>query len=539
MTEIVKGKALRLSTEASTVPPGGTLPSLPLIDLMGILAEHADAMSYPPNPARFPRPRQLSDRMLVPRSHIVAGRWQPRTIFADPEITSLAESIQEVGIITPLIVFVNEAGRFELIAGERRLRAAEIVGLSMIPVEIREGTPAELEDLSVIDNLQRENLTPWEEGQAFERIISGRGWSEAELSRRMGKNRAYIQQRRALATATPELCQALAEDAISFGVARGIIAGSAGDLAVQKAGLKAVLADIKAGKSVKEDGARAATAKHVLEVHRAALESRGWKICTYLGGVSALVIYAQTERPRFVTEKELIDLATSGATPAAGDGPAPWDEDADTATVIRERGINLYQGVMAPWLYLVNTDKGSSKPQITFASGEDMPGHARAAQADIDALEARATAIGWQRRRVHSAVQFVKDGQKTSTVWDWPGQLKLLDELEAGTAVLIDRNRCPLCEGWLDEGPQMHLGGQVIHAACKEKAIAAERQAILAEPAQQNGVTIPPWVHHIPEDALRALVSFLSDNEWADNDITQVRVEFAEFIQIALDEYAA
>lgn len=538
---IKKGKAMRLSTAlpAPVLLPGGSIGPT---DLAAALEDHV-RVSLGQRPQHYNRPINLPDRFQAPIDSIVAGRWQPRTVFADPELGDLVESIAAHGVITPLLVFANETAQLELIAGERRLRAARLAGLASVPVQLVDGDPQKLHELSIVDNLQRENLKSWEEGAAFERMIAELGVSEAELARRMGKNRAYIQQRRALASAAPELCQALADESISFGIARGIIAGAGGDLAVQRAGVKAVLTELKAGKPVKEDSARALTAKQVLEVHRATLEGRGWKLCTYLGGISALVVWAPSERPRFLTEKELIDLAASGAAPAAGDGPAPWEEDSDLIVVFRERGISIYAGVLAPWIYLVNSDKGSTKPQITFCSGAEMPAHAKAAQADIDALEERVAALGWKRRRNGSAVQFVKDSQKTTSAWDWRGQLELAAQLEEGRATLVERDSCPQCQRWLDEGPTIYFGGRQVHTACKEAAIAAERQQILAQPAPHTvaaAVEVPNWLQHIPEDALRALVAFLTDGEYADeSSLEEIRVEFAAFLETAIQEYRA
>lgn len=237
-----------------TLLPGG---SMTLIDLFTGLEAHAERLGD--SPSFYSRVPGWPSRLLIPTSMIVAGRWQPRSVFVDAEINDLAESIGQMGIINPLMVFVSEYGKFELIAGERRLRAAAIAGLNMVPVEVVEGTPAQLEDLSVIDNIQRQNLTAWDEGAAFEKMITGQKISEAELARRMGKNRAYIQQRRALASAAPTLIKALSDpdSRMTFAMARGIIAGAgASNVAGQSAGVAAVLDALTVGKPMDEAKAK-------------------------------------------------------------------------------------------------------------------------------------------------------------------------------------------------------------------------------------------------------------------------------------------
>lgn len=532
-----KGQGLRLST-SRPLPPSGTNPEA----VAAALEEHVK-FSLGHQPSAYNRPLNLPDRVQAPIDLVVPGRWQPRSVFADPELGDLVESIGTHGVINPLLVFANEHARLELIAGERRLRAAKLAGLATVPVEFVEGDRRRLHEISLIDNLQRENLRPWEEGAAFERMISELGISEAELARRLGKNRAYIQQRRALAGAAPELQEALASEAISFGMARGILAGGAGDLAAQRAGLDAVKGQIKAGKPVTEATARKLAAEALVTVHTAAVKALGWNFEPHYSG--HLVLWSAADRPRVVTERELIDLVASGVQPAAGEGPAPWEEDSDLAQVLAQRGYLVSSQGFEPWVCISERTSGQGLAVLTWWSGAEIPERARLAQAEIDALDGQAGELGWEARRLHSAKYYVKGGDKTPAAYSWPDLVTLVAQLHSGTATLSPRERCAQCQGWLDSGSWMYHGNQRIHTACKEAALAGDRQAILAQsearptaPRAAAPAEVPSWVAHIPEGALRALVSFLTDDYGGDDQpLDEVRAEFAEFIQTALEEY--
>lgn len=533
MTSIKKAPPLRLSTAPAS--------SMPMFDLMTLLEDHA--MTLGANPAHYPLPADLPPRLDVPSDFVVPGRWQPRSVFADPALNDLAESIQTHGIINPLLVFANEHGKLELVAGERRLRAAAMANLSSVPVQLVEGEARALHEISILDNLQRENLQPWEEGAAFERMIAELAISEAELSHRLGKNRGYIQQRRALAKAAPELQRALAEEAISFGVARGILAGAAGDREVQRAGLTDVLALIKAGKPMKEDTARKVTAAAVLKVHEETLKGWGWRLVQHYS--AGLVLWSPADRPRVVTEKELVDLVASGARPAPGDGPAPWEKEDDLVNVLTQRGYQILtvSGYdWEPWVYC-SLSKENGGPQYLWFSGTEIPDLARAAQADIDEMEASLPS-GWELRYDRSATFFVRDNQQTAPAYAWVSVLDLIEKLHQGTATLQGRPTCPQCGGWLDTGPTMYIKNARIHQACKDAAIEAERTAILAAPAgpaESGGDTqaIPTWVQHIPETELRALVThFLYEDaeETATAPLADVQHKFMDLVEIAIEE---
>ena len=116
---------------------------------------------------------------------------QPRNSFPEAGIRELAASIKEVGILQPLVVRSTPAG-FELIAGERRLRAAREAGLDRVPVLIRQAGENESMELALVENLQRENLSPLETAAAYQALMDGFGLTKDQLARRLGKSRAAV-----------------------------------------------------------------------------------------------------------------------------------------------------------------------------------------------------------------------------------------------------------------------------------------------------------------------------------------------------------
>jgi len=124
---------------------------------------------------------------------ILPNKHQPRHFFNDEDLEELANSIKERGVIQPLILSKVSSGKYELIAGERRLRAAKIAGLSTVPVLIQEieGEDSFLE-LALIENIQRTNLNPLEEAEAYKKLIERFGYTQEETARKVGRKRSTI-----------------------------------------------------------------------------------------------------------------------------------------------------------------------------------------------------------------------------------------------------------------------------------------------------------------------------------------------------------
>ena len=159
--------------------------------------------------------------------------YQPRKEFDQAKLEDLAKSIRQYGVIQPLTVTRKEfeksdgglATEYELIAGERRLRAARIAGVGQVPVIIRtdyEDDKTKLE-VAIIENLQREDLNPMDRAQAFARLVNEFGFKHGQVAEKVGKSREYVSNTIRLLTLTPEMQQALSEGKISEGHTRPLL----------------------------------------------------------------------------------------------------------------------------------------------------------------------------------------------------------------------------------------------------------------------------------------------------------------------------
>lgn len=172
--------------------------------------------------------------------------FQPRKSFDDHRFQELVGSIREKGILQPLVVR-RKGDKFELIAGERRWRAAQKAGVKEVPVLIREGPESEGLELSLIENLQREDLNPIEEAEAFKGLMDQFHFTQEEISRKVGKDRTTIANTIRLLKLPPEIQQSLASGAVSMGHARAFLSLNAPEK--QKLALQKVLS---AGLSVRQ-----------------------------------------------------------------------------------------------------------------------------------------------------------------------------------------------------------------------------------------------------------------------------------------------
>ena len=160
---------------------------------------------------------------------IVPGPMQPRTHFDEASLESLAESIRSHGIVQPLLVRRRGEG-YELIAGERRWRAAKLAGLSRVPVVVKEVPDDSLLEIALIENIQRENLNPIEEAQAYQKLIETVGLTQDALASRVGRDRSYITNYLRLLRLPEDLQQLVIEGRLSTGHARTLLALSEPDL---------------------------------------------------------------------------------------------------------------------------------------------------------------------------------------------------------------------------------------------------------------------------------------------------------------------
>ena len=155
---------------------------------------------------------------------IVVRGNQPRKVFNDETIREMADSISEHGILQPLLVRPIENGKYELVAGERRLRAAVLAGLKKVPVIIREMEEPQTWEAALIENLQRENLNPVEEAAAYREMLERYGYTQEEFARRIGKSRAYVANTVRLLNLPGEIRELVKTGELTAGHARAILA---------------------------------------------------------------------------------------------------------------------------------------------------------------------------------------------------------------------------------------------------------------------------------------------------------------------------
>src|ERR1044072_1648125 len=170
-----------------------------------------------------------SEPSEVDLDSIVPGPMQPRTHFDEAALQSLADSIRAHGIVQPLLVRRRGDG-FELIAGERRWRAARLAGVTKVPVIVKEVPDESLLEIALIENIQRENLNPIEEAQAYKKLIETVGLTQEALASRVGRDRSYITNYLRLLRLPEDLQQLVKDGRLSTGHARTILALTQPDL---------------------------------------------------------------------------------------------------------------------------------------------------------------------------------------------------------------------------------------------------------------------------------------------------------------------
>jgi ParB family chromosome partitioning protein len=163
------------------------------------------------------------DLLLCNIHEIHPSPWQPRKLLPDEGIEELAQSIREKGILQPLVV--RKAGEgYELIVGERRWRAAQRAGLTKVPILLKEATDQEAIELALIENLQREDLNPLEEAEAYQRLTAEFAYTQEVLAQRIGKDRSSVANMLRLLKLPAEIKEALGRNSISMGHARTLLA---------------------------------------------------------------------------------------------------------------------------------------------------------------------------------------------------------------------------------------------------------------------------------------------------------------------------
>lgn len=213
---------------------------------LGALLGAAHRLEERIEPLGFPNDRE-SDRWVSSAStssgflelsvnHLSPGRFQPRRIMHQADLESLADSIRAQGMIQPILVQkTDQSDQYEIIAGERRWRAAQLAGLSVVPVVLKEVSDEQAMAIALIENIQRENLSALEEAAALDRLSKEFGLTHQQVSEAVGKSRATISNLLRLLTLTPEVKKLLEANDLEMGHAKVLLSlkGTAQEEAAQ------------------------------------------------------------------------------------------------------------------------------------------------------------------------------------------------------------------------------------------------------------------------------------------------------------------
>lgn len=241
---------------------------------------------------------------------IVANPHQPRKHFSPSELEDLLASIKEHGLLMPLVVTELGNEKYELIAGERRLRASRMLGLSKVPVVVRTATEQQKLELAIIENIQRQDLNPVEEAEAYKAMIDQFSLKQDEVATRMGKSRSHVTNTLRLLELSSEILDALTMKKITKSHARTLLAEPDDKKRL------ALFEEMLAGKmTVREAEARAgstAKIKKAKDPNVAALEAQlrealGTKVQLQMKGSSGKITIHYHSKEEL---KELIDLLT-------------------------------------------------------------------------------------------------------------------------------------------------------------------------------------------------------------------------------------
>jgi ParB family transcriptional regulator, chromosome partitioning protein len=173
----------------------------------------------------------LSDRPTTTTEELVEldldliepNNVQPRTVFNDQKLEELAQSIRENGIIQPLLVRNTGRGKYQLVAGERRWRAAQRAGLLRVPCVVRDIPDDKMLELALIENIQRQELNAIEEAQAYKRLIESLGLTQEMVAQRVGRDRTFITNYLRLLRLPEDIQRLVEEEQISMGHARALL----------------------------------------------------------------------------------------------------------------------------------------------------------------------------------------------------------------------------------------------------------------------------------------------------------------------------
>ena len=180
----------------------------------------------------------LDDKNIIELkiSQIEPNKSQPRTDFDEEKLAALAESIEEYGVITPIVVKKLENGFYKIIAGERRWRASKLAGKTTIPVIIKDYDDKETMEVALIENLQRENLNPFEEAKGYKELMDIFSLNQEDVAKKVGKSRSAVANSVRLLSLPDEIKKYVIEEKLSVGHVRAV-------LSIENNEMKLIIAD--------------------------------------------------------------------------------------------------------------------------------------------------------------------------------------------------------------------------------------------------------------------------------------------------------
>ncbi|MEJ8310685.1 ParB/RepB/Spo0J family partition protein [Agrobacterium larrymoorei] len=170
--------------------------------------------------------RAISPDRMVPIEFIARSPRNPRRYFDENELQDLAASIRQHGIVQPVVVRTVEQNRFEIIAGERRWRAAQLAGFTEVPVIVRDVDDRTALELAIVENVQRSDLNPLEEALGYEQLIAEHGYTQNDLGEIIGKSRSHVANSLRLLKLPDPVRDMLSEGSLSAGHARALVSTS-------------------------------------------------------------------------------------------------------------------------------------------------------------------------------------------------------------------------------------------------------------------------------------------------------------------------
>ncbi len=170
-----------------------------------------------------PSPHTKAEPTEVDLDRLTPNRFQPRTVIDEPKLDALSRSIESSGVIQPIIVRRLDGDTYEIVAGERRWRAAQQAGLLRVPVVVRDVPDGKLLELALIENLQRENLNPIEEAEAYRHLIDEHQVTQEQVAAAVGKDRATVANYVRLLVLPPDVRADVATGVLAMGHARALL----------------------------------------------------------------------------------------------------------------------------------------------------------------------------------------------------------------------------------------------------------------------------------------------------------------------------